>query len=42
MIIFCNSSATKTQRHKKRMKCKLLSKKEEFIAEKIADAASIE
>ena len=36
------SSATKTQRHKKSMKYQLLSKKEEFIAEKIAYAASIE
>jgi len=38
---FCKSSATKTQRHKKSMKYKLLSKKEEFIAEKIADVALI-
>jgi hypothetical protein len=32
-------SATKTQRHKEKMKFKLLSKKEEEIAEKIVDAA---
>jgi len=39
--IKAKSSATKTQRHKKSIKYKLLSKKEEFITEKIADAASL-
>jgi len=38
----CKSSATKTQSHKKSLKYLLLSKKEEFIAETIADTASIE
>ena len=36
------NSATKSQRHKKSMKYKLLSKKVELIAKKIPDAASIE